>query len=162
MKAIVFRQIGTIYSPYTSTAGMPIQPRGALRVAGRVEVFPEYAEGLKDLPGFSHIYLLYQFHVASSMRLCVVPFLDSQPRGVFATRAPARPNPLGLSVVRLREVRGNVLLVENLDVLDGTPLLDIKPYVPAFDHWDVESTGWLAEKGHRAGSAASDQRFTGE
>ena len=147
MSDITFRQIGTIYSPYTNTTAMPIQPRGALGVTGRVEVLPEFAEGLKDVSGFSHIYLIYHFHIAPGMRLYVVPFLDSAERGVFATRAPTRPNPLGLSVVRLREVCGNVLLVENLDVLDGTPLLDIKPYVPAFDHWDVESTGWLAQKG---------------
>jgi tRNA-Thr(GGU) m(6)t(6)A37 methyltransferase TsaA len=156
---IAFRRIGTIHSPYTSTAAMPIQPGGALGVVGHVEVLPEYVEGLDDLSGFSHIYLLYQFHLAPAVRLRVVPFLDSDPHGVFATRAPARPNPLGLSVVRLREVRGNVLVVENLDVVDGTPLLDIKPYVPVFDHWDVESSGWLAGKGSAAGGARSDERF---
>ncbi|MGD2064243.1 MAG: tRNA (N6-threonylcarbamoyladenosine(37)-N6)-methyltransferase TrmO [Nitrospirota bacterium] len=160
MSDIAFRPIGTIYSPYASTADMPIQPRGALGIAGRVEVLPELAEGLKDLSGFSHIYLLYHFHKTTEMRLSVVPFLDSQARGVFATRAPTRPNPLGLSVVRLREVRGNVLMVENVDVLDGTPLLDIKPYVPAFDHWDVESTGWLAHRGLQAQATKSDERFT--
>jgi tRNA-Thr(GGU) m(6)t(6)A37 methyltransferase TsaA len=162
MSEIAFRQIGTIYSPYTSTAAMPIQPRGAPGVAGRVEVFPEYADGLKDLAGFSHLYLLYFFHLASGVQLCVVPFLDSQQHGVFATRAPTRPNPLGLSVVRLREVCDNVLEVENLDVLDGTPLLDIKPYVPAFDHWDVESTGWLTDQHHRAATTPSDDRFRRE
>jgi tRNA-Thr(GGU) m(6)t(6)A37 methyltransferase TsaA len=141
---------------------MPIQPRGALGVAGRAEVLPEYADGLKDLAGFSHIYLLYFFHGASGLHLRVVPFLDSQQRGVFATRAPTRPNPLGLSVVRLREIRDNVLEVENLDVLDGTPLLDIKPYVPAFDHWDVESIGWLTHQQHRAGVTPSDDRFRRE
>ena len=160
MSDIAFRPIGTIYSPYASTADMPIQPRGALGIAGRVEVFSELTEGLKDLSGFSHIYLLYHFHRTTEMRLAVVPFLDSQARGVFATRAPTRPNPLGLSVVRLREVRGNVLIVENVDVLDGTPLLDIKPYVPAFDHWDVEATGWLADKGLQAQATKSDARFT--
>jgi tRNA-Thr(GGU) m(6)t(6)A37 methyltransferase TsaA len=159
MSEIAFRQIGTIYSPYTSTSEMPIQPRGALGVAGRVEVLPEYADGLTDLSGFSHIYLLYVFHVTAGMQLCVVPFLDSQQHGVFATRAPTRPNPLGLSVVRLREVRDNVLVVENLDVLDGTPLLDIKPYVPAFDHWDVDSTGWLTHQHHRAAATPADGRF---
>jgi tRNA-Thr(GGU) m(6)t(6)A37 methyltransferase TsaA len=160
MSDIVFRQIGTIHSPYANTVEMPIQPRGALGINGRVEVFPEFAEGLKDLSGFSHIYLVYHFHRTTEMRLSVVPFLDSQARGVFATRAPTRPNPLGLSVVRLREIRGNVLLVENVDVLDGTPLLDIKPYVPAFDHWHVASTGWLEHKGLQAQAAKSDERFT--
>jgi len=162
MTNIAFGQIGTIRSPHTKAAETPIQPRGALGVTGRVEVFREFAEGLNDLSGFSHIYLLYHFHRASGMRLRVVPFLDSEQRGVFATRAPVRPNALGLSVVRLREVRGSVLIVENLDVLDGTPLLDIKPYVPAFDHWDVESTGWLAQKGLLAGSTRADERFTRE
>jgi len=160
MNEISFRYIGTIRSPYTTLAEMPIQPRGALGIAGRVEILPEFAAGLKDLAGFSHIHLVYHFHAAPAMQLSVVPFLDSQERGVFATRAPSRPNPLGLSVVRLREVRGNILLVENLDVLDGTPLLDIKPYIPAFDHWDVESTGWLAQKGLMAETTRSDERFT--
>lgn len=160
MSEVSFRYIGTIHSPYTTVAEMPIQPSGALGIAGRVEVFSGFAEGLKDLSGFSHIYLVYHFHAATTMQLSVVPFLDSQEHGVFATRAPSRPNPLGLSVVRLREVRGNILLVENLDVLDGTPLLDIKPYIPAFDHWDVESTGWLSQKGLMAKAMQSDERFT--
>jgi tRNA-Thr(GGU) m(6)t(6)A37 methyltransferase TsaA len=159
MNDIIFRRIGTIYSPYMTTADMPIQPRGAIGVAGRVEVFPEFSEGLADVAGFSHIYLLYHFHMVAEARLRVVPFLDAERRGVFATRAPARPNPLGLSVVRLREVRGDILLVENIDVLDGTPLLDIKPYVPVFDHWEVESTGWLAEKGFLARTMRADDRF---
>jgi tRNA-Thr(GGU) m(6)t(6)A37 methyltransferase TsaA len=162
MVVIVFDRVGTIHSPYASPADMPIQPRGAVGVAGRVEILPEFAEGLEDLAGFSHIHLLYHFHRAAAARLRVVPFLDTRPRGVFATRAPTRPNALGLSVVRLREVRGNVLVVENVDVLDGTPLLDIKPYVPAFDHWDVQSIGWLAGKGSRAETTGSDGRFTGE
>jgi tRNA-Thr(GGU) m(6)t(6)A37 methyltransferase TsaA len=160
MSDLSLRPIGTIHSPYTSLAEMPIQPRGALGVVGRVELLPELAEGLRDLAGFSHIYLLYHFHRAPGMRLSVVPFLDTEPRGVFATRAPTRPNPIGLSVVRLREVRGNVLVVENIDVLDGTPLLDIKPYVPAFDHWDVEATGWLEHRGPQTEATRSDQRFT--
>jgi tRNA (adenine37-N6)-methyltransferase len=160
MNDICFRQIGTIRSPHTSAASMPIQPQGAVGVAGRVEVYPEFAEGLEDLSGFSHIFLLYHFHEASGMQLSVIPFLDAKQRGVFATRAPTRPNPVGLSVVRLREVRRNVLFVENLDVLDGTPLIDIKPYVPVFDHWEVDSTGWLGTKGHRAETARSDERFT--
>jgi len=160
MTDIIFRQIGTIHSPYTNAAEMPIQPRGALGVTGCVEVFPAFVEGLNDLSGFSHIYLLYYLHLVSGMRLRVVPFLDSEQHGVFATRAPTRPNALGLSVVHLCEVRGTVLLVENLDVLDGTPLLDIKPYVPAFDHWDVESTGWLAQKGFLTEAKRADDRFT--
>ncbi|MFZ0430449.1 MAG: tRNA (N6-threonylcarbamoyladenosine(37)-N6)-methyltransferase TrmO [Acidobacteriota bacterium] len=159
MSDIVFSPIGTIRSPHKALAGMPIQPRAALGVRGEVTVFPEYVEGLKDLAGFSHIYLLYHLHRASPYRLRVTPFLDSEPRGVFATRAPSRPNPLGLSIVLLREVRGDTLVVENIDVLDGTPLLDVKPYVPAFDHWQVQSIGWLEGKDIPLRTARSDKRF---
>jgi len=159
MNAIVYRAIGIIHTPFTHTTGMPIQPCGAIGIRGSVEVFPEYGDGLKDLAGFSHIILLYHFHQAPTFRLHVVPFLDSEERGLFATRAPVRPNPLGLSVVRLRAVRSNVLDVENVDILDGTPLLDIKPYVPDCDHWKVESTGWLASKRRRLRTTRSDARF---
>jgi tRNA-Thr(GGU) m(6)t(6)A37 methyltransferase TsaA len=160
MDDVVYRPIGVIHSPHKDPEGMPIQPRAALGVQGRVEVFPEFAEGLADLSGFSHIHLLYHLHRVAGVRLTVVPFLDTKPRGVFATRAPSRPNPLGLSVVRLREVRGQTLLVENLDVLDDTPLLDIKPYAPALDHWEVDSIGWLTDKDLAAPEAQSDDRFS--
>jgi tRNA (adenine37-N6)-methyltransferase len=159
MNTIVFHPIGIIHSPFTRVADMPIQPKGAIGIRGRIELFPEFADGLKDLGGFSHIFLLYHFHRAAAFRLRVVPFLDREERGVFATRAPARPNPIGLSVVHLLGVRANDLEVENLDVLDGTPLLDIKPYVPEFDDWKVESTGWLASRRRRAAKMRSDDRF---
>lgn len=160
MNEVRFRRIGTIHSPFKTASEIPIQARRAGGIRGRVDVLPEFGEGLRDLSGFSHVYLLYHFHEAAGMRLSVVPFLDSRPRGVFATRAPVRPNPLGLSVVRLREVKDLVLFVENLDILDGTPLLDIKPYIPAFDHWDVESTGWLSGKVLTEDATRSDERFT--
>ncbi|MBN1337390.1 MAG: tRNA (N6-threonylcarbamoyladenosine(37)-N6)-methyltransferase TrmO [Deltaproteobacteria bacterium] len=159
MNEIVYRPIGVIRTPYTGAGGMPIQPRGAVGVRGHVEVLPEYVEGLRDLEGFSHIYLLYHLHASRGVALRVVPFLDDVSRGVFATRAPRRPNALGQSVVRLREVRGCVLHVENVDMLDGTPLLDIKPYAPVFDHWAVEATGWLGERGFGAEAMRSDERF---
>lgn len=155
----VFTPIGIIRTPFADKAGMPIQPAGALGVAGRVEVAPEYADGLKDLDGFSHIILLYLFHAGEGFCLRVVPFLDDRPRGVFATRAPRRPNPIGLSVVRLTGVRGSVLEVENVDMLDGTPLLDIKPYVPGFDAADNVRTGWVAEAEQSARDRPSDDRF---
>lgn len=138
---------------------MPIQPAGAAGVRGRVEVKPAYAAGLKDLAGFSHVILLYHFHRAGKASLRVRPFLDSKVRGVFATRAPARPNAIGLSVVRLRRVRKNVLFVEDLDVLDGAPLLDIKPHVPAFAPAGPVRTGWLEKQKRRARSHRADARF---
>jgi tRNA-Thr(GGU) m(6)t(6)A37 methyltransferase TsaA len=112
---------------------MPIQPAGACGVRGTVEVFPEFCGGLDDLGGFSRIILVYFFHRSHGYALRVVPFLDDRERGVFATRAPRRPNPIGLSVVRLVAVQGCRLVIEDVDVLDGTPVLDIKPYVPSID-----------------------------
>lgn len=159
MNDIVFSPIGVIHSPHKKLSGMPIQPRAAAGVVGSVLIFPEFVEGLEDIAGFSHIYLLYHLHKAPPYRLRVTPFLDSKPRGVFATRAPSRPNPLGLSIVHLREVRGDSLIVENIDILDGTPLIDIKPYAPAFDHWEVDSVGWLKQKGDSLPTARSDDRF---
>jgi tRNA-Thr(GGU) m(6)t(6)A37 methyltransferase TsaA len=157
---IDYRPIGTIHSPFQELEGMPIQPAGARGVVGRVEVKPQYAEGLKDLDGFSHIILLYHFHRSSGFKLTVTPFLDTQPRGLFATRAPKRPNAIGMSVVRLTGIEGVALAIEDIDVLDGTPLLDIKPYVPAFDPQTEIRTGWLAPATGRAGSHRSDDRFT--
>jgi tRNA-Thr(GGU) m(6)t(6)A37 methyltransferase TsaA len=159
MTDIVVTPIGVIHSPFATAAGVPIQPRAAIGVAGQVVVFPEFSEGLDDLAGFSHVYLLYHFHLAGKSQLKVVPFLDSEPRGVFATRAPSRPNRIGLSIVRLRELCGNTLLVENVDIVDGTPLVDIKPYVPAFDHWDAESIGWLSRRSTSLPAARADGRF---
>ncbi|NOZ28000.1 MAG: tRNA (N6-threonylcarbamoyladenosine(37)-N6)-methyltransferase TrmO [Chloroflexi bacterium] len=156
---IRYRPIGVVRSPFKDIAGMPIQPAGAAGVQGTVEVWPEFVEGLKDLEGFSHIILLYHFHRAREVRLTVVPFMDSEPHGVFATRAPKRPNPIGLSVVRLIRVERNVLYIENVDILDGTPLLDIKPYVPEFDPLPVERVGWLERAQGKVQSKRSDDRF---
>lgn len=156
---LVYSPIGIIHTPFTEVENMPIQPPGGTCVRGTVEVFPEYAKGLKDLKGFSHIILLYHFHQATACRLIVTPFLDSRPRGVFATRAPVRPNPIGLSVVRLLRVRGARLYIENVDILDGTPLLDIKPYVPEFDHHSAERIGWLEKARSNVKRKRSDGRF---
>ena len=155
---IELQPIGVIHTPFTALEGMPIQPAGAAGVQGRVEVFAEYQEGLQDLDGFSHIILLYCFQGAG-FTLRVTPFLDTRPRGVFATRAPKRPNPIGLSVVRLQHVSENMLYVENVDILDKTPLLDIKPYVPEFDEQAGVRTGWLAEAQGMVVDRKSDQRF---
>jgi tRNA-Thr(GGU) m(6)t(6)A37 methyltransferase TsaA len=138
---------------------MPIQPTGASGIQGTVEVFPEFTEGLKDLEGFSHIILLYHFHRVQEVKLVVTPFMDFQPRGVFATRAPKRPNPIGLSIVKLLGIEQNTLHIENVDILDGTPLLDIKPYVPEFDHHPADRVGWLEQAKGRVQSKKSDGRF---
>lgn len=156
---IEYQPIGIIHTPFTEPDGMPIQPASAAGVAGRVEVFAQYRDGLRDLDGFSHIILLYHFHRSRGFTLRVVPFLDTRPRGVFATRAPRRPNSVGLSVVRLLRVEDGVLHVENVDILDGTPLIDIKPYVPEFDGQAGARTGWLAEARGGAAQHKSDRRF---
>ena len=156
---IRYRPIGVIHSPFKEIEGMPIQPAGAVDVRGVVEVFPEFVKGLKDLEGFSHIILVYHFHRVKGHRLEVKPFLDEKLRGVFATRAPMRPNPIGLSVVKLVWVEGRILEVEGVDVLDGTPLLDIKPYVPEFDVYEVERVGWLERVRKEVRRRKSDGRF---
>jgi len=154
-----YRPIGTIHSPFSEVEDMPIQSTGASKILGFVEILPELAEGLKDLDGFSHIILLYHFHRVRESKLMVVPFLDSQPHGVFATRAPTRPNPIGLSVVRLLSIDRNILHIENVDVIDGTPVLDIKPYVPEFDHHPADRVGWLEQARDKVQSKRSDGRF---
>ena len=154
-----FVPIGIIHSPFTDIIGMPIQPNGARGIRGTVEISGAYAEGLMDIEGFSHLFLIYAFHRCPSYQLTVTPFLDTTPRGVFATRAPRRPNAIGLSIVRLIEVKGTTLVVEDVDILDGTPLLDLKPYVPAFDSYPDASSGWLEGSAQDAGSFRSDERF---
>jgi tRNA-Thr(GGU) m(6)t(6)A37 methyltransferase TsaA len=138
---------------------MPIQPSGAEGIQGKIEVFPEYVEGLKDVDGFSHLILLYQFHHQVTPTLTVTPFLDTQPRGVFSTRAPRRPNPIGLSVVKLDSLEGNILRISNVDILDGTPLLDIKPYIPEFDSASDVRTGWFGRSSKDVKKKKSDNRF---
>jgi tRNA-Thr(GGU) m(6)t(6)A37 methyltransferase TsaA len=160
MNKIKYDPIGVIHSPYKTTHGTPIQPTGAKGVAGSIEIFPEYVAGLADLDGFSHIYVLYHFHLSKKYELRVKPFLDDRRRGLFATRAPSRPNPIGLSVVRLIAITDNTLQVQDIDVVDGTPLLDIKPYVPAFDVHNVDRIGWLAEKTGNIKKKADDGRFS--
>ena len=150
MDRLTLEPVGIIFSEHRDPARAPIQPVCAQGSGGRVEVFPQFAQALDDIEGFSHLHLIYWLHrageivssIASPSPLKVVPYLDDVPRGVFATRSPVRPNPLGLSLVRLIERRGNVLVVEDLDVLDGTPLLDIKPYVEKFDLRVDTRGGW--------------------
>lgn len=156
---ITFQPIGIIHSPYTKLQDMPIQPSAARGVAGHVEVNKQYLPALSDLDGFSHIYLLYHFHLSRSYNLKVIPFLDDQSRGLFATRAPKRPNPIGLSVVGLIRVEANLLHVENIDIIDGTPLLDIKPYVQEMEAVKDLRIGWLEKHSSKFKSQLSDERF---
>ncbi|MGA7143316.1 MAG: tRNA (N6-threonylcarbamoyladenosine(37)-N6)-methyltransferase TrmO [Desulfobacterales bacterium] len=156
---IEFTPMGIIHSPFTEPEGMPIQPAGAAGIKGTVEVFKNFQPGLDDLDGFSHIILLYHFHRSRGFDLRVVPFLDSSPRGLFATRAPKRPNPIGLSIVQLDKIEDGVLYIRNIDILDGTPLLDIKPYVPEFDAQGKVRTGWLEKARQTVSSRKSDDRF---
>jgi len=156
---IEFTPIGVIHSPFTKPEGMPIQPSGARGITGTVELFEPFAAGLKDLDGFSHIMLIYCFHRSSGYSLEVVPYLDTTVRGVFATRAPRRPNPIGISVVRLKSIEGRTLNIQDIDVLDGTPLLDIKPYVPEFDAPTDVRTGWLETLAKKNINKKSDDRF---
>ena len=156
---IGYRPIGVVHSPFKRPEGTPIQPTAARGVPGVVEVFPEYVEGLRDLEGFSHIILIYHFHLCKRCSLTVRPYMDDKHHGVFATRAPCRPNPIGISVVRLIKVNGNLLHVQDLDIIDGTPLLDIKPYVPEFDVREVERIGWLEKNVHKLLTSKDDGRF---
>jgi tRNA (adenine37-N6)-methyltransferase len=159
MQEIVYKPIGVIHSPFAAVEGMPIQPSAASGIAGTIDINPDLALGLKDLEGFSHIILIYHFHLTKRHSLEVKPFLDDTPRGVFATRAPARPNAIGLSVVRLTGISGSTLTIEDVDVVDGTPLLDIKPFVPEFDNRDAQRTGWLTMQASRVKEVRADQRF---
>lgn len=162
MDQITFRPIGLISTPFQESKGTPIQPRGAEGAVGTVRIFPEYCQGLQDLDGFSHIFLLYHFHHTQGFSLLVKPFLDEAQRGVFATRAPARPNPIGLSLVGLDRIEADVLHVRDVDMLDGTPLLDIKPFVPQFDTRDQVRVGWFTDNLEKLKTMRDDGRFLPE
>lgn len=144
----VMRPIGQIHTPFIDKRETPIQAARST-ATGQVEVYPAYVDGLRDLEGFSHLILLYAFHRSDGHSLLVKPFLDDQERGLFATRYPARPNPIGLSIVRLLSIHDHVLEIEGADMLDGTPLLDIKPYMPEFDVRSEVRTGWYATRSVR-------------
>ncbi len=161
MKTIEFKSIGTIYTPFNDLEGMPIQPIGARGVKGKIELYKEYTDGLKDLDGFSHIILIYHLHLCTGYSLEVKPFLDTEKRGIFATRSPKRPNQIGISVVRLEKIMGSTLYIHDVDMVDGTPLLDIKPYIPHFDKHEEDdvSIGWFEDKHHEASNKRSDRRF---
>ena len=159
METISYHPVGVVHSSFKEPEGTPIQPKAARGVEGVVELRPKFTAGLKDLDGFSHIILVYHMHLSESYRLEVKPFLDNKLRGLFSTRAPKRPNPIGISVVKLQRIDGNTLHVTDLDILDGTPLLDIKPYVPPFDEPEEIRIGWLEGKVHRVTDKRADDRF---
>ena len=157
--AVSFGYIGRLSTPFSSVEGMPIQAAGAECAVGKATIEPAYVEGLKDLEGFSHIILIYHLDRIEGYALEVLPFLDVRKHGIFATRSPKRPNPIGISVVKLLSVAGNVLTFAGPDMLDGTPLLDIKPYVARFDRFSPEREGWFEGKSEKAATTKSDGRF---
>jgi len=156
------KSIATIRSPFCDLVDMPVQPKGAKDIYATIEFTPEYEEGLKDLDGFSHVYLIYHFHKVREPKLSVVPFNDktNTPRGVFSTRTPMHPNGLGLSVVELVSVEENIVTIRGVDILDGTPLIDIKPYIENFDKVEGESrSGWMKASLDEVSKKKSDDRF---
>jgi tRNA-Thr(GGU) m(6)t(6)A37 methyltransferase TsaA len=160
MRTITYRPIGIIRTPFKKPEGTPIQASGPCGARGTVEVLPEYMEGLKDLDGFSHVILIYHFHLSKASRSSAKPFLDDKEHGIFAIRGPSRPNPIGISTVQLEKIKDNVLSFKDVDIVDGTPLLDIKPYVPAFDQREVSKIGWLKGKLNKLPHSRDDGRFS--
>jgi len=156
---IAYTPIGYFNTPFHDIKGMPIQPIGAENIEGRIDVLPAFREGLRDLEGFSHVYVLYHLHEIVGFDLTVKPFLDTKDHGIFATRSPKRPNPIGLSVMRLKEVGESSITLGCVDVLDQTPVIDIKPYVADFDRCDADRFGWFEGKSQNATHHLSDNRF---
>jgi tRNA-Thr(GGU) m(6)t(6)A37 methyltransferase TsaA len=160
MNEIKYKPIGVIHSPFKEPKGTPIQPAAAKGINGIVEIFPEYAEGLKDIEGFSYIILLYHFHLSRGSALIAKPYMDNETHGVFAMRGPSRPNTIGISVVRIVRIEENMLHIQDVDIVEGTPLLDIKPYIPEFDIREVERIGWLEKNVHKLAASKDNGRFT--
>jgi len=156
---INYKPIGIIHSPFKTIENIPIQNIGAKGEKGSIEIFSEFEKGLKDLEGFSHIILLYHLHLVNHSSLLVKPFMDTEERGIFATRSPIRPNPIGLTIVKLLEINQNILTIEDLDMLDQTPLLDIKPYLSTIDDIKNIRLGWLTNKIQDFETKKSDNRF---
>jgi tRNA (adenine37-N6)-methyltransferase len=155
---VTYAPIGVVRSRFTERQGMPLQSVAAADVHGQIELLEEYAPGLRDIEGFSHLYVICHLHRSVPGKLEVVPYLDDTVRGVFATRSPRHPNPIGISVMRLLAVEGATLQVSGVDMLDGTPVLDLKPYVPAFDAFEAERTGWLEQGARKVHEVRADER----
>ena len=160
MDSIEYRPIGIVHSPFRDPKGTPIQARSDKGTEAKVEVFREYSEGLADLDGFSHAILILHFHLSKKAGLKQKPFLDDLERGIFSIRSPSRPNPIGISVVRILGIDDNIVTIRGIDIIDGTPLLDIKPYVPEFDAFRVERIGWLEGKIGKLSETKDDGRFS--
>lgn len=159
-KDVVLQLIGVLHTPHQQLENMPIQPSGAREVTGIAELFPEYSEGLIDLDGFSHAILLYHLHKSTGHKLKVKPFMDTVEHGVFATRSPCRSAAVGLSIVRVQAVEQGRLIFTGADMLDGTPLIDIKPFFGAVDNQPGAVSGWLESKDKTlAETHRSDRRF---
>ncbi|HJX38221.1 MAG TPA: tRNA (N6-threonylcarbamoyladenosine(37)-N6)-methyltransferase TrmO [Anaerolineae bacterium] len=159
MDSIELKPIGIIRTPYTEPQDMPIQGRFRDNVEGWIELNEECVPGLQDLEGFSHLFLIYYFHRSDKVELEGRPYLEDETHGIFATRSPHRPNHLGLSIVRLQRIEGNRIYFTEVDVLDGTPLLDIKPYVEHFDRREGVKSGWVDE--HFADGGIPDRTIVG-
>jgi tRNA-Thr(GGU) m(6)t(6)A37 methyltransferase TsaA len=159
MLNISYKPIGIVHSPFTKPEGTPIQAIASKNSEGVIEIFPEFVEGLKDLEHFSHIYVLFHLHLAEKKELTVIPFLDTTPHGVFATRSPGRPNAIGISVVCLDKIEGNKIHVKNIDILNSSPVLDIKPYIPQFDVFETTKNGWFEKNIRKMESQKDDGRF---
>jgi len=160
MEEIIIKPIGTIFTPHTTIKNMPIQPLAAKGIKGYIKLLPEYTEGLKDLKGFSHITLIYHFHKIKGYELIVTPFMDTENHGIFACKAPKRPNAIGISTVKLISIKENILHIEQVDMLDETPLIDIKPFYPRYDNRLNAKTGWLEKfKKTSVDKLRSDERF---
>lgn len=154
-----FKAIGIIHSPYKTVENMPVQTSASKNVEAEIEIFDQYKEGLSDLDGFSHIYVIFFLNMVGEPKLKVIPFLDTVERGIFATRSPARPNAVGLSLAELVSVKGNRIIIRGVDMLDGSPVIDIKPYVPDFEICDNVKKGWFEGKTHKVKGILSDERF---
>ena len=159
MHSITCHPIGIVHSPFKSPEGTPIQSVAAKGTEAIIEIFPQFSEGLTDLEHFSHIYILFDLHLAQKKELMVVPFLDNKPHGIFATRSPGRPNSIGISVVILDRIENNKLHVKNIDILDGSPVLDIKPYIPQFDVFENVESGWFPKNKETIENKIDDGRF---
>jgi len=159
MNEVRYKPIGIVHSAFRKPQNVPIQSLASKGIKGSVELAHEYVEGLKDIEGFSHIILIYHFHLSRDYSLIVKPYLDENRHGVFSTRAPSRPNPIGISIVRLTKIEDNILYIQDVDIIDGTPLLDIKPYVPKFDQRKTARIGWLKNNIERIQIISDNGRF---
>jgi len=160
MEQIIINPIGIIHTPHKDVKNMPIQPIAAEGIYGTIELLSEFVDGLKDIEGFSHLTLIYQFHKIDGYKLRAIPFMDTEEHGIFASKAPKRPNAIGISTVKLIKVEGNILHIEQVDMLDGTPLIDIKPFYPRYDNRFDVKIGWLEKsKDMPLEKLRSDERF---